>query len=269
MSRIDPSDRMEEAVDLAHQGQYAEALELFLWCFDHGVEHRPAFSGVRRSFLLGYMAELGRTFPPAMEALEQRREAAEQIVLSDEGTFQSAHDLVALNRTLGTPDRSLAFFDRLGEVGERQRETQKQMLSLVLDQLVEHRRYNSIVEVQGDVEEKVEMLIDSYQRCQEFHGDPEATDSLKTHVLRKAGQFYEALLGVEDEAGAEGISEKLLAAFSAEPMTYITLSQHAARTGRVGTAESLLERGLKEVPAEDCPDLQRVLEELARDDFEE
>jgi len=60
----DPSARMQFGVALAQKGKDAEALTEFLWCFDHGLEAGPAFTGVRLSFLLmdGHQ-KFGRPLP--------------------------------------------------------------------------------------------------------------------------------------------------------------------------------------------------------------
>ena len=45
-----PNARMQFGVALAHKGKDAEALMEYLWCFDHGLEASPSFTGVRVSF---------------------------------------------------------------------------------------------------------------------------------------------------------------------------------------------------------------------------
>src|SRR5690606_19501441 len=61
---IDPMERKELGKEAMKAGRYAEALEHYLWCFDEG-EQSPGFGGVRLSFLLGDLKELGEVYPPA------------------------------------------------------------------------------------------------------------------------------------------------------------------------------------------------------------
>src|SRR5262245_22764339 len=56
----DPMARAQYADNLAQLGKYPEALDEYLWCFDHGLEHMPAYYGVRVSFLLNSISSLGR-----------------------------------------------------------------------------------------------------------------------------------------------------------------------------------------------------------------
>lgn len=59
----DPSARSYYADVLKHKGLYKEALDEYLWCFDHGNKHQPSYDVVRLSFLLGDIVGLGRVSP--------------------------------------------------------------------------------------------------------------------------------------------------------------------------------------------------------------
>lgn len=72
--RPNPMRRMDEAEAAASAGRYAEALEGFLWCFDHGQEADEAFAGVHASFLVDDILALGEVYPPALQALISRRD---------------------------------------------------------------------------------------------------------------------------------------------------------------------------------------------------
>ena len=90
----DPSMRQQHAQALAETGKYEEALAEYLWCFDHGNEAtNGAYTGVRLSFLLGAIARLGKQYPPAIQALEARRDKAEAALLSGKGTRDDASEL--------------------------------------------------------------------------------------------------------------------------------------------------------------------------------
>ena len=65
----DPMQRIQYGRALAQKGKHKEALEEYLWCFDHGMEANPAFAGVRLSFLLGNIHQLGADYKPAIKAL--------------------------------------------------------------------------------------------------------------------------------------------------------------------------------------------------------
>ena len=109
----DPSLRMSYADALAQKGRTEDALSEYLWCFDHGLEHQPAFTGVRLSFLLSRIVQLGRSHPAALEELRKRRDAARKALEGGKADFKTAMDFTALNQNLGEPGQTLGLYDRL------------------------------------------------------------------------------------------------------------------------------------------------------------
>lgn len=70
--------RYKHAQELAKTGNHEEALKEFLWCYDEGMPLIASYGGVRYSFLLQMIAKLGETYPPALAAMRERRDQAEQ-----------------------------------------------------------------------------------------------------------------------------------------------------------------------------------------------
>ena len=60
------------AREFARQGDDADALAEFTWCFDIGMKQAPNYAGVRLSFLVGDIADLGGHYPPAREFFSGR-----------------------------------------------------------------------------------------------------------------------------------------------------------------------------------------------------
>lgn len=109
--------RMRHAKQLADQGQYEESLKEYLWCFDEGFKQEPALIGVRGSFLLGEIAELGKKYPPATDALKSRRETAVTNLKAVKGTFTESMaemELKSLSNALGVEVTD----EELGETDE-------------------------------------------------------------------------------------------------------------------------------------------------------
>ncbi|MCY4058375.1 MAG: thioredoxin family protein, partial [Gammaproteobacteria bacterium] len=63
--RNDPTLRMALGRAYAELGRHEDALREYLWCFDEGNVHRPAFRGVRLSYLLINIIALGQSHQPA------------------------------------------------------------------------------------------------------------------------------------------------------------------------------------------------------------
>ena len=95
---LDPCNRMITADRLVGEGKEAEALVIYLWCFDHGVAADPAFRGVRDSFLLARIRQLAGAlgYRPALTALIERRDACALKMKTGTGTAENAEDYAIL-----------------------------------------------------------------------------------------------------------------------------------------------------------------------------
>ncbi len=112
----DPMTMMQNARELVRLGNHEEALKDLLWCFDEGAKENPAFVGVRLSFLPTQIAKLGKTYPPALDALRKRRDTAKARAMEKKGTFNhgtAVMEWTALNHSLGEDAANLALYDRL------------------------------------------------------------------------------------------------------------------------------------------------------------
>jgi len=61
----------------------------------------PSYVGVRSSFLLSSIAQLGRNHPPALAALRERRERAEARMMAETKDRTAAMDFASLNKAWG------------------------------------------------------------------------------------------------------------------------------------------------------------------------
>ncbi len=136
---------------LIEENKYEEALKRYQWFFDHILEYRKSYYGVRLSFTLTYWDKLGEQYPPARVAMIKTRDGRVELLKSklsgpkyaaylpddskrdyrinpptkdeilrfyqdyNRRTMPIVHDIVSLNRTLGQDDQSLElikYFDR-------------------------------------------------------------------------------------------------------------------------------------------------------------
>ncbi|TAK91642.1 MAG: sigma-70 family RNA polymerase sigma factor, partial [Verrucomicrobia bacterium] len=129
--------RYQNAQQLARNGDPAGALKEYLWCFDEGMVKVESFKGVRTSFLLSSIAELGKDYPEALTALRERRDSVSQRFLSGDSDHNTAYDLASLNRALKDDQHTLSLLDQL-PAGDSRR---KPLAAGAYDQLVEAQRY--------------------------------------------------------------------------------------------------------------------------------
>jgi len=106
-SGSDPSARLHLAQRLIEDGQYDEALTSLTELWEHGHHWEPGWVGVRQSYLLGEVTSLMDRWPQARTTFAMLRDNLTPQLPEKEATF----DWLALNETLGEPERSLEWFD--------------------------------------------------------------------------------------------------------------------------------------------------------------
>jgi hypothetical protein len=96
-----PKSILNEAQSDARSGQYASALAKYVWFYKNALKYAPAMRGVRLSFALGYWADLGASYPPALEQLKGAR---------DEAAESAFGDFVAINAVLKNDSSTAGLF---------------------------------------------------------------------------------------------------------------------------------------------------------------
>ncbi len=249
-----PMLRMNYGNALAQDGRADDALSEYLWCFDHGLEHNRAFTGVRLSFLLGRIVQLGQTHAAALDELRKRRDAAVKKIEAKAADFDTAMGLVALNANLGEPKQTLVLFDRIKADKSQPARVRQYLFEQALDQLLKAKRYQEVV-ADADAKAKVRERIARHEREKSFMpDDPRLRSFMKRQVSVDGAKYYEALLGSGDRTGAAGIAA-LLVAFDA-PDAYQELIAAANRAGDAVAAEALAAEAKKTAKPEATPEAQ-------------
>jgi thiol-disulfide isomerase/thioredoxin len=228
----DPNARMQFATALAQKGKDAEALTEFLWCFDHGLDGGPAsgFSGVRLSFLLMYIKNLAAHYPPAQQAMENRRDERQAKVAAGSMDSQTIQDLIALNKTLGQEEKNLAVFDQL-PAGSNTRELVSRLLT---DQLLEAKRYADVL--QGtDGKPAFKQSVDQFNLMLDSVGKnnpmKERLEEISRKMAVKSGAHsFEALAGLKRNQDGKELAGQILK-FDSSQDTHTLLADAAQRAG--------------------------------------
>jgi tetratricopeptide (TPR) repeat protein len=242
-NRDDPMLRMGYGDALAQKGRTEDALSEYLWCFDHGLEHSRAFTGVRLSFLLGRIVQLGRAQPPALDELRKRRDAARVALVGGKADFDAAMGFTALNDNLGEPEQTLALYDRMKGDKSRPERIRQYLFDQSLGQLLKSKRYEEVVAL-AEPKAKVRELIARHERDKGvFPADPSLHAFMKQQVCVSGAKYYEALVGSGDRRGAAEVAS-LLAGFDPDD-AYPALTAAAKRAGDAEAAEALAEEARK------------------------
>ncbi|HWL91970.1 MAG TPA: thioredoxin family protein [Phycisphaerae bacterium] len=276
---------------LRQKGQYKEALREYLWCWDEGEKHNPSYGGVRVSFLLGSIADLGREYPPALEALRKRRDACEKKVISDysgkkngggksaktakkkkpgfitglirgltadstPSVAEIASDCCSINGHIGEDDRSIQFYDKLRALGEEAKPARKRMLHHIVDRLVDARRYKDIVDDGGDPVRGIDSEFESYERDRKYFATQhqELAKEMEEHDRKSLIDDvgrHYEVLLGVGEFEKADAAAKQLLKFEMSPRTYSELIRRAYRAEAGEIAAELAREAGKELPEEE------------------
>lgn len=229
----DPIPRKLYAFALAEKGLYPEALKEYLWCFDHRAEHSQGFSADWLDVLLRDMFRLGRLYPPAMRALEERRDqAAERIFAgASRGMVLDVLDFTRLNQGLGDPSSTLSLAARLKGL-EDTANLRDRLLRHAIDGLLQAGRYAEVIDSAPDYEA----------------GD----------AVQDACRFYQALLGAGQVERASALARRLLARFPSGD-TFAALACHSALAGENDQCPELLEQARTTFSDGDFPAVREAI----------
>jgi hypothetical protein len=208
--------RYQHARQLARTGDPAEALKELLWCFDEGMPRVSGFGGVRLSYLLEDIKKLGEKYPAALDALRERRDAAEKLLHASATDFDAGQTFAAINRTLGEQDRTIAWFDQIDPATPRRH----MIAMLAFDPLVEAKRYTDAL-----AGHTYAQMSSSFEMFAHDTSGPRGQ-----YLVTSTAKNIEVLAGAGDLAHARSLAQRLLSVDHSEA-TVKLLNEHLARAG--------------------------------------
>lgn len=214
--------RFRHGKDLAKGGQYAEALNEYLWCFDTGMRQVLGFVGLRGSSLLSSIFELGKNYPPAMDALRERRDSSKVRLEASSMDSDALMDYGSINRVLGEAGKTLELYNNTSSLNEPLRAG---LGSFVKDELLEERRYPEFVSNNPYL-----MMSGFFDVMVSYALKPGSDPDQRSFVTKTTAQNIEALAGSGDVAHAQDLITKLLG-FDHSPPTQAALQKALSRAG--------------------------------------
>ena len=212
--------RIERATALIQSGSLAEALHELIWCYDVGTP-RLNMGAVLRFKVVKVWADLARKHPAARMALEDRRERARLLMLSEKQDADAATDYGRINEELQESAQTLALMDQLAAGDARRQRLANQARAY----LVEVRRYADAAEGFTSTWQIVSGAVAA---------DPIARSKVPRedidYVFQEAGKHIEALAGLGQAAPAGELIERLLNLDGSEAAR-ARLRQHLTRAG--------------------------------------
>ena len=219
-------ERLNRARQLVSSGDYPAALKEMIWLFDVGMKRAANMGPVRLSGGVSLFTELADKYPPARAALDERREAARQKMLADEGDFDAMSEYGAISRELNDGAAMIGLLEQFPS-GDRRR---AELARSALDDLVESRRYALALEGRNFTSMTSLFEIMSRARPGPASQTEESRRQMRESVIKNAVRDVEVLAGAGEVADARTMANRLLAYDSSEG-TQTVLQQHLARAG--------------------------------------
>lgn len=222
----DPFTRERLAHALARCGKLDQALEEYLWCLEVGLRQNIPYAAARRRLLLKAFVRLTEQHPPARAALLARRAAMEQILRGERDSANLARDLAELNRCLNDEARNLTLYDQLPPRSK----ARHILFDRVLDQLVEHKRYDEVLAVLDPQRAFLQEARLARIQGGEAERSPQAAQQRGTRAfaVARGAALVEALAGTGRAAEARTLIDAILK-YEDSPQTRALLKEHVGR----------------------------------------
>lgn len=217
--------RLKQAKEFAASGRPAEALGEYLWCYDTGMRQVDGYFLVRYSSLLQSIADLGETYPPALDALRVRRDAAKDRLLASANDMAAGKDFGSINRVLGENAQTYALFDSLSEDDPRR----QHLIDTSIDRLIDAQRYRELSRAMP-----YSGMPQVWEEMTQVARSPAVPAAARPQVVRRAVDWaaaqIEARAGAGDLLDASDFIERVLI-FDNSPETVASIQRHLERAG--------------------------------------
>ena len=145
-------------------GSYENALQHFLWYFDHSRTD-PGQRGVRLSFALSYWIELGRRYPKAKQALIEIRDADTRQFSENGGYSDLFQEIDSINQYLGDGDATMTLFKT---IEEHDPQLAQECFGFVEGTFLQKGDYAICRKYLGEPQEAFERIRQSWQQMKQF-----------------------------------------------------------------------------------------------------
>lgn len=240
--------KLSQARKLKAAGKFKQALECYLFAFDHG-RYVSGWGGVRLSYIPAEIAAVGKEYTPALAALRERRDAREKLIREGETEFDIVAEWLSLNQYLGEKKRELAFLNELGEEEDGSHDNlRRRIIDENYDYLLEQRQYDLLTDHLPELASTFFSLwLLEYESEKVF---PRWVDSTgekaqrmlqheRTTMQREGLKLFEVALAAKEYAGADEVARRVLLHCN-EPKSFIGLVSAAKRVGLKTKVRELL-----------------------------
>jgi hypothetical protein len=224
---------LQSAKSLTDEGRYEEALQRYLWYFEHSRTN-DSQQGVRLSFTLSDWIDLGRLYPNARQALIEIRDGDVQKFSEGRGNFKLFMEVQSISHYLGDDNAAYSLFK---QIEQRDKPLAQQCFRVMEDLLLEHGDYQKCLDYIGDPQTTFEKIRVEHERMKHFeeqsaarneeqrkrfqemaktnpafaHPFPELPKFADENFVKQMRQLIEILIATGHKADAEKIRDEAVA----------------------------------------------------------
>ncbi len=164
---------LQSARSLADTGSYDDALQRYIWYFDHS-RNDPGQSGVRLSFALSYWADLAHQYPKARQALIEIRDGDTRQFSQGIGGFGLFQEVSSLNHYLNDDDATVTLFKT---IPKNDPTLGQQCFFIAENQLVQRHEYQICREYLGEPQAAFDRILQMWRQTKHFEEEAETRDA--------------------------------------------------------------------------------------------
>ena len=162
--KLDLGKILSSAKSLTDEGSYEDALQHYLWYFNHSRNDSGA-RGVRLSFALSDWIELGRRYPKARRALIEIRDADVRQFSNNGGYADLFQEITGLNQYLGDDDATVALFK---SIESRDPQLAGECFGYAEETLFQKGDYQTCRKYLGDPQNAFDRIRQGWQQMKQF-----------------------------------------------------------------------------------------------------
>ncbi|MCA9817321.1 MAG: hypothetical protein KC652_19570 [Cyanobacteria bacterium HKST-UBA01] len=250
----------EATQQLIEEKRYKKALKKLLAVYD---SRQPG----RLDFSIYLIKNLAAVYEPAREALSERRDLKESLVLSGKADFSVVADWVQLNKSLNEEERIFSVYKKV----RKKKSTKKvaeNLLDYVWKKLVKRGDYNQLVPYFNQVISGVFLTASMYEGELLFPTSKKDASSKRFESLAKQIDLaklteegpiiFELALGLGQEPAARAVASRILKLKSGSKV-YAALVKHAIKAGADDVAKDYFKEAKRKLSKEKFATVEKAL----------
>ncbi len=208
--RVADANDLDKILALKNEGKYAEALDEHIW-FHTASRNSPPLAGVRVSFALNYWIELGKVYPPALDALKDLKDQYREKVMTGQSDFNDLLDLFGIHRVLSDAETTIDDYRLLYE---KYPDKAEQVFLFVEDILVDNKHYDLLAKLIPDPMVKLETLRSQRESSLAYAPSSDHSDLMvqqaEEEYIKGVTRLVETLIALDKTDQANLVKEKAM-----------------------------------------------------------